>query len=262
MEVKMESTQFNVDYDFFSGEMIENIAVVSFKEKPIMHTADLNGKAIFFNYLDFISNHEKVKVILFIWPSKKAGENEYIRFYSKLSNIEIPAWGMNTKVITRFYNAINQFILKVMACDKIVISADCGEATLLYLNVSLACDYRMITKNSVYSNPNIGLGLIPNGGITYFLTKLIGRKKTFDILLSGDDITAVEAFKLGIVDKIVPSEELKKAALDVAKTLIQKPSSYLSGIKRLINHDTNELKKILNIEDEILQIGIRSVNEN
>ena len=204
----MESTQFNVDYDFFSGEMNENIAVISFKEKPIMHTVDLNGKEVFFNYLDFISTHKKVKVILFIWPSKKAGKNEHLHFYKKLSNTEIPSWGVSTKIIARFYNAINQFVLKVMACDKIGISADCGEATLLYLTVSLACDYRIIAENSVYSNPNIELSVIPNGGTTYFLTKLIGRKKTFDILLSGNDVTADEALKLGIVDKIVSIEPL------------------------------------------------------
>ena len=64
-----------------------------------------------------------------------------------------------------------------MECDKIIISADCGKATLLYLSVSLACDYRIIAENSFYSNPNMELGVIPNGGATYFLTQLIGRKK-------------------------------------------------------------------------------------
>jgi len=252
----MKFTQFNVDYDFFAGEMNENIAVISFKEKPIMHATDLIGKKVLFNYFDFISTHEKVKVILFIWPSKKAGKDEYLHFYRKLSNTEIPSWGVTTKVIARFYNAINQFILKVIACDKIVISADCGEATLLYLSVSLACDYRIIAEDSIYSNPNIELGVIPNGGTTYFLAKLIGRKKTFDILLSGNDVTAVDALKLGIVDKIVSVEELKEAALNIAKTYAQKPFSYLSGIKRLVNYNTSELRKVLDCENEILRVSM------
>lgn len=252
----MESTQFNVDYDFFSGEMNENIAVISFKEKPIMHTADLKGKEVFFNYLDFISTHKKVKVILLIWPSKKALKNEYLHFYKNLSNTEIPSWSVRTKVIARLYNAINQFILKVMACDKIVISADCGEATLLYLTVSLACDYRIIAENSVYSNPNFELSIIPNGGTTYFLTKSIGHKKTFDMLLSGNDVTADEALKLGLVDKIVPIEKLKESALNIAKTYAQKPCSYVSGIKRLVNSNTSELRKVLDCENEILQTNM------
>ncbi len=252
----MKITQFDVDHDFFSGKINEDIAVISFKEKPIMHTADLNGKEVFFNYLDFISTHEKVKAILIIWPSKKAGKNEYLHFYRKLSNTKIPAWGVNSKVTSRFYNAINQFILKVMACEKIVISADSGEATLLYLSVSLACDYRIIAENSVYSNPNIELGVIPNGGVTYFLTKLIGRKKTFDILMSGNDITPGEALKLGLVDKVVPSRELKEAALKVAKIYAQKPSSYMAGIKRLTNYNTGELKKVLGCEEQILRVNI------
>ncbi len=252
----MDITQFNIDHDFFSGEMNDNIAVISFKEKPIIYTVDLNEKEVFFNYLDFISTHEKVKAILLIWPSKKAGKNEYLNFYRRLSNTKISEWGVNATVITRFYNAINQFILKVLTCEKMVISADSGAATLLYLTVSLACDYRIISENSVYSNPNIELGVIPNGGATYFLTKLISRKKTIDILLSENDIMPDEALKLGIVDKIVPSKELKKAALNVAKVYAQKSSSYLSGIKRLANYDSDELKKVLDCEEEILRVSI------
>ncbi len=146
----MENTKFNVDYDLFSGEVSKDIAVVSFKEKPIMHTIDLQGKEVFFDYLDLISTHERIKVIIFIWPSQKAGKKEYLNFYNRLSKLRLEA---NIKAIARFYNAINQFILKVMECDKIIISADCGEATLLYLSVSLACDYRIIAENSFYSNP-------------------------------------------------------------------------------------------------------------
>jgi 2-(1,2-epoxy-1,2-dihydrophenyl)acetyl-CoA isomerase len=97
---------------------------------------------------------------------------------------------------------------------------------------------------------------IPNGGTTYFLTKLIGRKKTFDILLSGNDVTADETLKLGIVDKIVSIEKLKEAALNVAKTYAQKPCSYLSGIKRLVNSNTSVLRKVLDCENEILRMSM------
>lgn len=252
----MKSTQFNVDYDFFSGEINDNIAILSFKEKPIMHTTDINGKEVFFDYLDFICTHGKVKVILIIWPSTKAGKNDYIQFYRKISNTCIPSWGVSIKIISRFYHAINQFILRLMACDKIVVSADCGKANLLYLAAGLACDYRIVAENSVYSNPNIDLDIIPNGGLTYFLTKLIGRKKTLDILLSENDLTADEALSLGIVDKIVPPGELKATALNVAKKYAKKPCSYLSGIKRLVNADTGELQKILDCENQILHVGV------
>ena len=143
-----------------------------------------------------------------------------------------------------------------MAWDKIVISADCGEATLLYLAASLACDYRIIAEDTVYTNPNIELSVIPNGGTTYFLTKLIGRKKTFDILLSGNDVNAADALELGIVDEIVSVEQLKEVALNIANTFAQKPSSYLSGIKRLVNYDTSELRKVLDCENGILRVNM------
>lgn len=258
----MKKTPFDVDYSFFSGARDESVAILKFKERPIMYAADLHEKELFFDYLDNILTHEKIKVILFIFPSKKMGNSEYSAFYRKLSNRKIPSWSMDTELIVRFYNAINQFVLKIAGCDKIVISADNGEAPLLYLSVSLAYDYRLIAENTLYSNPNLKLGVVPKGGLIYFLLKVLGRKKTFDILLSENDIDAAQALELGLVDRVVPANSLERVAIEVAKTYAEIPFSYLSGIKRLINYDTKILRDVLEYENEILQKGSQQIAES
>lgn len=253
----MRESRFNVKNKFFSGERVQSIAIVSFKDKPMMHTADLHEKKIFFDYLDLISTSKKISVILFLGPPVKMQREEYSDFYKKLSNLIVPRFGMDVELVERFHNGINQFVLKMAECDKIVISADSGEAPLIYLGVSLVYDYRIIADDTVYSNPNIELKVIPNGGITYFLANMIGRKKAFDILLSDKDITAEEALELGMVDKVVPVPDLGETALALARFYAGKPSTYLSGIKKLLNYNMYHLEKALDYEKEIIRMGCR-----
>ncbi|MEA3232210.1 MAG: enoyl-CoA hydratase-related protein, partial [Thermodesulfobacteriota bacterium] len=121
------------------------------------------------------------------------------------------------------------------------------------------CDYRIITDNTVFQNPNLELEMVPKGGGVFFLSKMVGPVKASKILLSGEDITAAEALELGIVDKVVPVKKLGETAIKVAQTYAEKPATYLSGIKRLLNYDIKTLEGCLECENELLRRAIRSL---
>jgi len=150
------------------------------------------------------------------------------------------------------YNAVNQFILTIMGFDKIVVHAGGGKVISLFMNTSLACDYRMVADNTVFQNPYLELDLVPKGGGAFFLSQMLGRGKAFEILLSGKDITAQEAMRLGIVDKVVPQAELEEAARKVAKSFARKPGRSLSGIKTLLSYSLKDLKDSLELENQLL----------
>ena len=256
----MEKLQSNTEQGFFSYKREGAVAIIRYNEKPLLHTVDLQEKAVFFDCLDHIANYEEIKVILFLGSSKKLSRDQYLLFYKKLTGLKIPAWGMDTKLVSRFYNAINQFVLKMATCRKILISSDKGPSALLYLCISLVCDYRIIADTTVYFNPHLELGLIPNGGGTFFLSEIIGRRKAFDLLMSGKDITAAGALKMGIVDEVVPAALLEEAALKIAGSYARKPASYLFGIKKMLAHDTQAIKKMLDDETNLLRNTIQSQN--
>jgi enoyl-CoA hydratase/carnithine racemase len=151
------------------------------------------------------------------------------------------------------YNAVDQIILKIVDLDKFVIHADGGQIISLFLNISLACDYRIISDNTVYKNPYLDLGMAPKGGGAFFLSRMLGYRKAYDILLSDQDITAHTAFEMGIVDKVVTLEKLEDTALEIAKKYI--PAQSLIGIKRLLNFSRKELSNYLEFENqELLRI--------
>ena len=196
------------DYDFFSGEQVGNILLLGLKPNLMHHIANLGANRMFFDYLDLVSRIESLKVIV-LWGSPvKTGSNEYKDFYSQVirSILDISA-------VYKMFNAADQFILKIIAMNQIVIHADSGNVLPLFLNISLACDYRIVADNTLFQNPCLEFGLVPKGGGAFFLTKKLGASKAYELLLSETDITAEGALRLGLVDQVVPLDDLRATAI-------------------------------------------------
>lgn len=238
---------FDMTHDFFSAERIDDIAVLNFKKSLLLQAIDMKAKTSLFDCLEHISNNDAIKVVLIIGSPDKTGNEEYFAFYRQVFESKLDQYAIN-----RLYNAVDQFVLQIVDFNKMVVHADSGKVISLFMNVSFACDYRIIGDNTVFENPCLELGLVPKGGGAFFLSKSLGRSKAFEILLSRKDITAQEAMRLGIVDKVVPLAELNEAALKIAKHFAEKPASSVSGVKRLINFSIKDLKDCLELENCVL----------
>jgi enoyl-CoA hydratase/carnithine racemase len=103
------------------------------------------------------------------------------------------------------------------------------------LEIALSCDIRMAAQNAQFALPEVGLGVIPGYGGTQRLARLIGMGPAMDLLLSGRRIDATEAFRLGLVTRIVDSPEaLRAAANDLADELTRKPPHAVSCAKEAL----------------------------
>ena len=231
------------DYEFFSGERIGNILLLGLKHNLMLHITNLGAKRMFFDYLDLISENESLKVVVIWGAPGKTGSQEYKEFYTQViqSILDISA-------VYKMFNAVDQFILKIMAMNQIVIHADSGNVLPLFLNISLACDYRIVAQNTVFQNPCLEFGLVPKGGGAFFLTKKIGASKAYELLLSEDDISAEGALRLGLVDRVVPLNNLRENAMKKAEEYAGKPVRSLRCIKRLINFSLKDLHEYLEFE--------------
>jgi enoyl-CoA hydratase/carnithine racemase len=129
---------------------------------------------------------------------------------------------------------------------------DSGQVIPMFLNFSLACDYRIVSEDTLFQNPCIELGLIPKGGGAFFLPRIVGLRKAYEILLSIEDLPASQALQLGIVDEVVAKEQLESAALKAADCFCGYPANSVSGIKRLLNYSRNELGDYLEFENQVL----------
>jgi len=249
----IEMTPLDGDYEFFSAETVEDIILLRFKKDLLVRTTDLQTTETLFKFIGRISNQVDIKVVVIINSPQKTGCEEYIEFYRKVYESKLGQYAMQ-----RLYNSVDQFIEKIVSVNKIVIHADSGRVIPLFMNVSLACDYRIVADNTVFQNPCLELGLVPKGGSGFFLSKMLGRTKAYEIMLSDEDMSAQDALKLGIVNEVIPLEKLEEISLDRARRFARKPASTLQGIKRLLNYSLKDLQDYLKLENEVLIRIIKS----
>ena len=202
------------------------------------------------DYLQLVSENEAIKVLVVFGSPTDREAKDYLNFYQHVSN-----WISDQDAIHRIYNAIDQFIMTFRNMDALVIHVERRKRISLFLNMSLACDYSIVAHNAVFQNRHLEIGLLPKGGSAFFLSRLLGFGKACEVLLSPDDIPAQKALRFGIVNKIVPYNELEASALTTAMEFARQPAESLSSVKRLLNYPLKDLERYLAFEnDELFRI--------
>jgi len=115
-----------------------------------------------------------------------------------------------------------------------VIAAIRGDATGIGLELALACDIRVATEKARFGFPQIQEGRIPSNGGTQRLPRLIGQAKAMEMILTGALIDAREAQRAGLVHRVVSSDELMNAAIELAEEMSEKSPLSLSFAKEAI----------------------------
>ena len=117
---------------------------------------------------------------------------------------------------------------------KPVIAAVQGFALGGGFELTLACDLVVAAENARFGLPEPKLGLVPGGGGTQRLPRLVGRTRAYDVLLTGRFLTAQEALEWGLVNRVVPKEELLAAAAEPGAAMAARAPQALAVIKRIV----------------------------
>jgi enoyl-CoA hydratase/carnithine racemase len=107
----------------------------------------------------------------------------------------------------------------IAALASVTIAAINGYALGGGLELALACDLRVVADDARLGQPEILLGIIPGGGATQRLPRLVGPARAKDMILTGRQVKADEALRIGLVDRVVPATEVLDAALGLASDL-------------------------------------------
>jgi enoyl-CoA hydratase len=119
-------------------------------------------------------------------------------------------------------------------CPKPVIAMVNGYALGGGCELAMSCDIRIASTKAKFGQPEIKLGLIPGGGGTQRLTRLVGEGKAMELILTGDAIDAEEAQRLGLVNQVVAPEELEARTMSLAARIAEMSPVALSLAKKSI----------------------------
>jgi enoyl-CoA hydratase/carnithine racemase len=100
-----------------------------------------------------------------------------------------------------------------------VVAALHGRVESAGLELALACDIRVAADDARFAMPETAVGIVPRGGGTQRLPRAVGRAQALRLLLLGDEIDAAEARRIGLVSRVVPSSELRDAAMTIARAI-------------------------------------------
>ncbi|HEX8890636.1 MAG TPA: enoyl-CoA hydratase-related protein [Pyrinomonadaceae bacterium] len=130
-------------------------------------------------------------------------------------------------VARSLFNAIDSFPKPVIAMvNGYCLGGGC--------ELALACDLRIASETASFGQPEINLGIIPGGGGTQRLTRLVGEGKAMELILTGDIINAHTAFNIGLVNMVVPAADLEAKTMEIANRIAEKSPVALRMAKEAV----------------------------
>ncbi len=124
---------------------------------------------------------------------------------------------------------------RLESLPKPVIAAVNGFALGGGCELAMACHLRIASEAAKFGQPEVKLGLIPGYGGTQRLPRLVGKGRALQLLMTGEIIDASEAYRIGLVNKVVPAAELMPSALEMMKAMLANAPLALAGCIEMVN---------------------------
>jgi len=141
--------------------------------------------------------------------------------------------------------------LKIRNLRKPIIASIHGPVAGAGFNFALLCDFRIVAEDSKFIQAFVNIGLVPDMGGTFLLTRMLGASKATELIMTGRPVGAEEALRLGLAYKVVPLEKLEETTNKFANKLSTLPSVALGKMKALVNRSAfNGFENILDNETE------------
>ena len=157
----------------------------------------------------------------------------------------------NSEEFARILGAARRVVLAIRQMTKPVIASIEGPAFGAGFNLALSCDLRIASSTATFSQSFVKLGFHPDWGGTYFLPRMVTPNIACELFFLGDTIDANEAFRLGLINRVVAPDELEAETQKLAERLREGPAVSIAAAKHAVyasEHDT--LEQMLQYEVE------------
>jgi len=235
-----------MSYQTLLLDVKDNIAVVTLNRPDKLNA--LNAQTI--NDLDLVFDELKENENVYVIVLTGSGEKAFvagadIKELNKLDTISAKEFAEKGQAV---FSKIEKF-------DKPVIAAVNGFALGGGCELALACHIRLASDNAKFGQPEVNLGIIPGYGGTQRLARLINSGRAMEYILTADMISADEAYRIGLVNKVYPQSELLDKATEMAKKITGKGQQAIRlAMKAVKAVDEMSLKEGQNLEASLFAL--------
>jgi len=212
------------NYETILVEKRESVAVLTINRPDKLNALSSEVHREGVEILDELKNDSEVRVVVI----KGAGEKAFV------AGADISEFADVSPVEQRDVMNSRSLFTVLDAFPKPIIAMINGFCLGGGNELAMACDIRIASDKSRFGQPEINLGIIPGGGGTQRLTKLIGESKAMELILTGDMINAQTAFDYGLVNYIYPAEELEAKTMELANKIAEKSPIALQMSKEAV----------------------------
>lgn len=203
----------------------DRIATVTLNRPDVLNAMNVEMREDFACLLDELQNNDGIGVVIITGAGRAfsaGGDIEY--FERKWSTTRFRA---ETRKLTQFFDELEQV-------EKPVLAAINGPCTGAGLQITLSCDIRIASDQAKFGFRENNIGLIPGAGGCSRLVKLIGYGKAKELIFTGEMISAAEAERIGLVNRVVPHNELMSHTRALAEHLLTRAPEALGLAKRIL----------------------------
>lgn len=150
------------------------------------------------------------------------------------------------------------FLKALVANDKPLIAAVDGGAIGIGTTMILHCDYALASERAVFATPFVDLALVPEAGSSLIVPELMGHRLAFEMLVMGGRFDAKRAAETGLVNRVVPSADIERLALETASAIAAKPREAVALSRRLMRGDTGRLLARIDEEARLFAERLKS----
>ena len=199
-------------YETLLVERRGRVAVITINRPQKLNALNIQTRAEGAAALEELREDESVRVVVITG----AGEKAFV------AGADISEFEGRTAVSQRDVMTARSLFTAVDTFPKPVIAMINGFCLGGGCELALSCDIRVASETARFGQPEINLGIIPGGGGTQRLTHLVGETKAMELILTGDRIDAQTAFRLGLVNLVVPAADLEAKTMELAARIAEK----------------------------------------
>jgi enoyl-CoA hydratase len=217
-------------YENIVYQVEEGIATITFNRPKALNALNAALLDEFSRALDEIAADENIRVLVLTGAGDKS-------FVAGADINELATF--NSLTAKNFSQKGHAIIARLQGLPIVVIAAVNGFALGGGTEIAIACDFIYASENAKFGQPEINLGLIPGFGGTQRLPRLIGPNLAKELVFTGKMISAAEAEKIGLVNRVLPAEQLMDEVMKTAAEIAFRGRASLRAAKQAINHGLN-----------------------